>query len=127
MLLVDTGIHDKRWSREQAIAYMIETVGLAPGAAESECERYCVWPGQAFMDRTIVKGQTLLVSGPVRFYHGRQMAPREYVILADEEDFPGLNEEWLKWFPSDPPARQGAKLPVRIPGLKVSIAAIAEA
>ena len=26
---------------------MIETVGLAPGAAESECERYCVWPGQA--------------------------------------------------------------------------------
>lgn len=49
------------------------------------------------------------------------------VILADEEDFAGMNEEWLKWFPSNPPARQGAKLPVRIPGLKVSIAAIAEA
>lgn len=49
------------------------------------------------------------------------------VILADEEDFAGMNEEWLRWFPSDPPARQGAKLPVRIPGLKVSIAAIAEA
>jgi 2-iminobutanoate/2-iminopropanoate deaminase len=49
------------------------------------------------------------------------------VILADENDFAGLNEEWLRWFPSDPPARQGAKLPVRIPGLKVSIAAIAEA
>ena len=49
------------------------------------------------------------------------------VILADEDDFAGMNEEWLKWFPSDPPARQGAKLPVRIPGLKVSIAAIAEA
>jgi ATP-dependent DNA helicase RecG len=43
----------------------------------------CVWPGQPFLDRTIVVGQTLLVSGPVRFYHGRQMAPREYVILAD--------------------------------------------
>lgn len=49
------------------------------------------------------------------------------VVLADEEDFPGMNEEWLKWFPSDPPARQGAKLPAKIPGLKVSIAAIAEA
>ena len=49
------------------------------------------------------------------------------VILADEADFGGMNEEWSKWFPSDPPARQGAKLPVKIPGLKVSIACIAEA
>ena len=43
----------------------------------------CVWPGQPFLDRTIAIGQTLLVSGPVRFYHGRQMVPREYVVLAD--------------------------------------------
>src|SRR3954462_14157883 len=43
----------------------------------------CVWPGQPFLDRTIAVGQTLLVSGPVRFYHGRQLVPREYVILAD--------------------------------------------
>ncbi len=49
------------------------------------------------------------------------------IVLADEDDFAGMNEEYLKWFPSDPPARQGAKLPARIPGLKVSIAAIAEA
>jgi 2-iminobutanoate/2-iminopropanoate deaminase len=49
------------------------------------------------------------------------------VILAEEDDFAGMNEEWSRWFPSDPPARQGAKLPVRVPGLKVSIAAIAEA
>jgi 2-iminobutanoate/2-iminopropanoate deaminase len=49
------------------------------------------------------------------------------VVLAEEDDFAGMNEEWLKWFPSNPPARQGAKLPARIPGLKVSIAAIAEA
>jgi len=49
------------------------------------------------------------------------------VILAEEDDFPGMNEEWLRWFPIDPPARQGAKLPAKIPGLKVSIAAIAEA
>jgi ATP-dependent DNA helicase RecG len=45
----------------------------------------CVWPGQPFLDRTILVGQTLLVSGPVRFYHGRQMAPREFVILAEAE------------------------------------------
>ncbi|MGE0555196.1 MAG: ATP-dependent DNA helicase RecG [Gemmatimonadales bacterium] len=46
----------------------------------------CVWPGQAFLDRTIAEGQTLLVAGPVRFYHGRQMAPREFVVLADRND-----------------------------------------
>lgn len=49
------------------------------------------------------------------------------VVLADEDDFAGMNEEWLRWFPTDPPARQGAKLPVRIPGLKISVAAVAEA
>ena len=48
------------------------------------------------------------------------------IVLADEDDFAGMNEEYLKWFPTNPPARQGAKLPARIPGLKVSIAAIAE-
>ena len=49
------------------------------------------------------------------------------VILADEDDFAGMNEEYMKVFPRNPPARQGAKLPVRVPGLRVSIAAIAEA
>ena len=49
------------------------------------------------------------------------------VIVLEESDFAGMNEEWIKWFPSDPPARQGAKLPVRIPGMKVSIAVIAAA
>ncbi len=49
------------------------------------------------------------------------------VVLAEEDDFPGMNEEWVKWFPANPPARQGAKLPVKVPGLKISIAAIAEA
>jgi 2-iminobutanoate/2-iminopropanoate deaminase len=48
------------------------------------------------------------------------------VILLEESDFAGMNEEWLKWFPKDPPARQGAKLPVRVPGFKISIAVIAE-
>ena len=49
------------------------------------------------------------------------------VVMADEDEFSGMNDEWVKWFPTNPPARQGAKLPARIPGLKVSIAVIAEA
>ena len=49
------------------------------------------------------------------------------VIILDEADFAGMNEEWVKWFPANPPARQGAKMPVRIPGMKVSIAMIAVA
>ena len=48
-------------------------------------------------------------------------------ILAEEADFPGMNEEWGRWFPEQPPARQGAKLPIRPKGMRVSIAAIAEA
>lgn len=48
-------------------------------------------------------------------------------ILAEESDFAGMNEEWGRWFPQDPPARQGAKLPVRPKGMKVSIAVIAQA
>ena len=48
-------------------------------------------------------------------------------ILAEESDFAGMNEEWGKWFPKDPPARQGAQLPIRPKGMKISIALIAEA
>jgi 2-iminobutanoate/2-iminopropanoate deaminase len=47
-------------------------------------------------------------------------------ILAEESDFAGMNEEWGRWFPKDPPARQGAKLPIRPKGMKISIAVIAE-
>jgi len=46
----------------------------------------CAWPGQPFLERQIKKGQLLLVTGPVRYYHGRQLVPREFVILADEGD-----------------------------------------
>ena len=48
-------------------------------------------------------------------------------ILGDPNDFAGMNEEWMKWFPKDPPARQGAKLPIQTKGMKISIAVIAEA
>ncbi|HEX9611378.1 MAG TPA: ATP-dependent DNA helicase RecG [Gemmatimonadales bacterium] len=46
----------------------------------------CAWPGQPFLERQVKPGQLLLVTGPVRYYHGRQLAPREFVILEDTSD-----------------------------------------
>ena len=43
----------------------------------------CAWPGQAFLDRVIEPGQLLLVTGPVKHYHGRQIVPREQVVLEE--------------------------------------------
>jgi 2-iminobutanoate/2-iminopropanoate deaminase len=48
-------------------------------------------------------------------------------ILGEEADFVGMNEEWNRWFPSNPPARQGSQLPIRPKGMRISIAAIAAA
>jgi 2-iminobutanoate/2-iminopropanoate deaminase len=46
-------------------------------------------------------------------------------ILRNAEDFAGMNAEWATWFPQNPPARQGASLPINVEGLLVSVAAIA--
>jgi len=46
-LVVDTGMHNKGWTREQAIAYMRETLGYSESEAKNQVERYMVWPGQA--------------------------------------------------------------------------------
>jgi len=46
-LVVDTGMHDKRWSREQAVKYYVDTIGDQEASAITEIERYVVWPGQA--------------------------------------------------------------------------------
>ncbi|HEX8692449.1 MAG TPA: ATP-dependent DNA helicase RecG [Longimicrobium sp.] len=44
----------------------------------------CAWPGQPYLERVVNKGDLLLLSGPVRFYHGRQMQPREFTVIAGE-------------------------------------------
>ena len=44
------------------------------------------WPGQPFLDRTIEKGDMMLLTGPVRFYHGRQLQPREYILLGKDDE-----------------------------------------
>ncbi len=46
-LVVDTGVHSKKWTREQAIAYMNENLPVNPGMQIEQVERYIIWPGQA--------------------------------------------------------------------------------
>lgn len=46
-LVVDTGLHSKGWTREQAIRYMLDNSSMAESDVVSEVERYIVWPGQA--------------------------------------------------------------------------------
>ena len=46
-LVVDTGLHAKRWTREQAIEWFASTNGSGVEEVTSEVERYCAWPGQA--------------------------------------------------------------------------------
>ena len=46
-LVVDSGMHAKGWSREQAIKYYVDAIGDPETVATTEVERYCVWPGQA--------------------------------------------------------------------------------
>jgi 2-iminobutanoate/2-iminopropanoate deaminase len=43
------------------------------------------------------------------------------ILLSDPDDFAGMNEEYGRWFPVDPPARYAAKLGAEIPGILVSI------
>lgn len=46
-LVVDSGMHAKRWSREKATDFLIATTGIARGRSQGEIDRYTVWPGQA--------------------------------------------------------------------------------
>lgn len=46
-LVVDTGLHHKRWTREAAIAWMLDATGVAESRVTAEIERYMAWPGQA--------------------------------------------------------------------------------
>jgi uncharacterized protein (DUF885 family) len=46
-LVIDSGLHSMRWSREQAVKYYVDALGDPEPVAVTEVERYCVWPGQA--------------------------------------------------------------------------------
>ncbi|HEX6937783.1 MAG TPA: ATP-dependent DNA helicase RecG [Longimicrobiales bacterium] len=60
----------------------------------------CSWPGQPFLDRVIRKGDLLLVAGPVKFFHGRQIQPREYVILGRAGEESGAAGKVLPIYPA---------------------------
>src|SRR3989440_5759913 len=51
----------------------------------------CAWPGRPFLERQIKKGQLLLVTGPVRYYHGKQIVPSEFIVLAESGDGDGAD------------------------------------
>jgi len=55
----------------------------------------CAWPGRPFLERQIKKGQLLLVTGPVRYYHGKQIVPREFIVLAEPDEGEGTGDPGL--------------------------------
>lgn len=82
-LVADSGLHHKRWSREQAVRYMVETLGDAESTMTTEVERYCVWPGQAcsyklghtVWDRTRTRARTALGDRfDIRGFHDTALA-----------------------------------------------------
>ena len=60
----------------------------------------CAWPGQPFLDRTLHKGDVLLVTGPVRFFQGRQVQPREYIVLGTRDEGAGSTGKVLPLYPA---------------------------
>lgn len=77
-LVVDTGLHHKRWSREQGRQFFVERNGSKPEEVASEVDRYCSWPGQAC-------GYKI---GHSQIVRQRERAKRE---MGDAYDFKGFN------------------------------------
>ncbi|WP_447930483.1 DUF885 domain-containing protein [Sphingopyxis fribergensis] len=81
-LVVDTGLHHFRWTREKAIQYYNETLGTPEGSNITEIERYCVWPGQA----------TSYMVGQTRWVAIREKAK---AALGDKFDLRGFHDTAL--------------------------------
>ena len=81
-LVVDTGLHHKQWTREQAIDYMLSVTGDTPASVTREIERYAVWPGQA----------TSYKLGMIAMEELRAKAERE---LGDDFDIKAFHDEVL--------------------------------
>lgn len=69
----------------------------------------CSWPGQPWVERNVRKGDRILVTGPVRFFHGRQIQPREYTLLSRASAPPGAPADPAT--PPDPPGTIFATYP----------------
>ncbi|HSN71446.1 MAG TPA: DUF885 domain-containing protein, partial [Steroidobacteraceae bacterium] len=93
-LVVDTGIHAKRWTREQAIDYLMRNTAASEGAAVKAIERYIVTPGQATA-YTIGKLKILELREQARARLGKQFDIREFhdVVLRSGPVTLGILEE----------------------------------
>ena len=76
-LVVDTGLHAKKWTREEAIQYMMDNAGEVRSESESEIERYIVWPGQA----------TSYMIGRIKILELRERAKKELGNRFSIKDF----------------------------------------
>ncbi len=76
-LVVDTGLHAKKWTREEAILYMMDNAGEVRSESESEIERYIVWPGQA----------TSYMIGRIKILELRERAKKELGNRFNIKDF----------------------------------------
>ena len=97
-LVVDTGIHHKRWSREQATDYMVETIGFPRPRTQREIDRYCVSPGQACSYKV---GHTMWdrIRGEAKAALGDRFDLREYhqILLKGAMPLTVLERQVDKW------------------------------
>jgi uncharacterized protein (DUF885 family) len=76
-LVVDTGIHSKKWTREKALAFFNDNLPVAPDAQKEQIERYIIWPGQA----------TAYMIGMLKILDLRQKAQDKMASKFDMRDF----------------------------------------
>ena len=82
-LVIDTGIHAKGWSRQQAIDYLADNTALSPGNVRAEVDRYISWPGQALSYKL----------GEIRIWEMRRNAEE---MLGDRFDLREFHDVLLK-------------------------------
>ena len=108
-LVVDTGIHSQRWTREQAVDYLVDTTGLPRESMENEVDRYTVWPGQACSYMTgretlrrlrDAARQELGAAFDIRTFHETVLAPGPRPLPVVENDI----YQWLGAGRPQPPA-----------------------
>jgi 2-iminobutanoate/2-iminopropanoate deaminase len=99
-----------------SLVFVSGTTGIDPSTGELA--------GDTIHDQTrqaLANCEAILQAGGANFDDVVEVG----VLLADPADFAGMNEEYARWFPTDPPVRYAAKLGAEIPGLLVSIRMIA--
>lgn len=98
-LVVDTGLHHKGWTREQAIQYMLDNSSMAESDVVSEVERYIVWPGQALgykigqLEITKLRAEASAALGAsfdIKGFH-------RVVLTAGQVPLPVLRELVMEW------------------------------